>query len=842
MAEDDSSSISRLCALLLPKLDVELPRLLSPLIAEATRDHHDSPDSLGPRMELPSIPASAGGHLDIPDSRAIAPNLSLSPKITLIVFPGIMGTQPHAACMGSMGGTSSDPSTVPSPIIQTEVTTAKPLQKLTYAGAVVNRNREEISTEVIQAMKPIRKGQYLTVKVDESLYKKGVSELRDSLIGRIINVKGDKPLGHEALVTRLGDLWNIRTPWSMIPIGEGYYSIQFSCDEDRERIFARRSWQLKPAWIRISELPLEYWNKHIIIALASSVGTVIKIDGQTLGRTMGRFAHVLVELDLKQDREEFLMFERAGHCSFVGIHYEHLLDFCKFCNIIEHATRYFGGHNSRSKYGKAVAYLTTTLPKGDDPKDPSKGTVGGTKQWVQRTFHTAPEGESDRYRPKGSEDGSRVEIPCHNSFDVLANNTGWTNRWMDPTLVHLPPIEVDEDPVDKSQRDTGGVATEEPSRGRKHKTQLVTKEYNLRHKHSDDYTEMVFPPIGRGLCTLGFIHVASDYVGRRDLWQFIYGLHYSNLCLIGDFNVELLFEVEAVGAGFTWALRRSGHDLIASKLDRVLAHESFIDHWDSVSATVLAHAASDHHPLLLHCVLGSQRLPRPFKFMSPWTTDSRFPKLVSHSWSQSLRAPDPITLVICKLQRLKQELKVWNKEVFGLMSNNITAVKQILFDVQAQVYFLGDSAELFYKEIDATVTLHRLLSQEHMFYAQKNRAKWLIDGDRNTSFFQRLHIIKKARPGIHVMFVDGQLSTDLGIIRSHIEQFYATLFSVPAAPCELGVVRELITPSVTAVQCHGLTGIPSFDEVKIQFVGRQCTGSRWLWWSVLSSHVGPHCR
>ncbi|KAL8516739.1 hypothetical protein ACS0TY_015123 [Phlomoides rotata] len=347
-------------------------------------------------------------------------------------------------------------------------------------------------------------------------------------------------------------------------------------------------------------------------------------------------------------------------------------------------------------------------------------------------------------------------------------------------------------------------------------------------------------------CTFGLIHAASNYVGHRDLWQYISGFHCTNLCLIGDFNAvlgaherissrapnsvscadfqgfierELLFEVEAVGSAFTWASRRLNHGLIASKLDRVLAHESFIDHWDCVSATVLARVASDHHPLLLHCDLGSPPLPRPFKFQTPWTLDIRFSSLVHSSWTQPLRASDPVSLVVRKLRHLKAELRVWNKEVFGLISNKIVATKQVLSEVQAQVYSLGDSDELFSKEIEATVELNLILNQEQLIFAQKNRATWLKDGDRNTSFFQRLHRIKKARPGIHAMMVDRQISTDPVAIRLHIEQFYSQLFSADAGTIDFGLVPNLITPSVTAATCCDLTCIPGIDEVKAVVFG-----------------------
>ncbi|KAL8508328.1 hypothetical protein ACS0TY_018794 [Phlomoides rotata] len=290
----------------------------------------------------------------------------------------------------------------------------------------------------------------------------------------------------------------------------------------------------------------------------------------------------------------------------------------------------------------------------------------------------------------------------------------------DQLQVQLPLVEKDNATTSLSPHPAGDIGTEEHPKSRKQRAPRVAKEYNLRNRHSDEaatdgapthrprpslaipednstrplqvmhnitrerwsdcvddlppkhgHTEATTRVIGSSEqvilvqaqhnifdCTLGFIHAASDYVGRRALWQYIGDLHCNNLCLIGDFNAvlraherhsshapngvsyadfrgfierELLFEVEAVGAAFTWASRRSSLGLIASKLDRVLAHEGFIDHWNSVSATILARAASDHHPLLLQCDLGPSHIPRPFKFQSSWTLDSRFPEMVQSS-------------------------------------------------------------------------------------------------------------------------------------------------------------------------------------------------------------------
>ncbi|KAL8483022.1 hypothetical protein ACS0TY_025906 [Phlomoides rotata] len=63
-----------------------------------------------------------------------------------------------------------------------------------FADAIANHKTELVSSVTLEAMKPDRKGLYYTVTVDEQLYKDGVSEFQDSLIGQIILVRGDKPL------------------------------------------------------------------------------------------------------------------------------------------------------------------------------------------------------------------------------------------------------------------------------------------------------------------------------------------------------------------------------------------------------------------------------------------------------------------------------------------------------------------------------------------------------------------------------------------------------------------------------------------------------------------------
>lgn len=135
--------------------------------------------------------------------------------------------------------------------------------------------------------------------------------------------------------------------WRLIPLGRGYFHLQFDSLEDRERVWAKGTWNIKPGiirlqrwtpdlnpyrirtsvaqlWIRIYELSLEYWHPSIILGIARAVGKPLKIDDRSLSGIYGHYVRVLVEVALSMPLQDQVMVERTGHCTFVSISYESL--------------------------------------------------------------------------------------------------------------------------------------------------------------------------------------------------------------------------------------------------------------------------------------------------------------------------------------------------------------------------------------------------------------------------------------------------------------------------------------------------------------------------------------
>lgn len=53
-------------------------------------------------------------------------------------------------------------------------------------------------------------------------------------------------------------------------------------------------------WIRIPNLPIEYYDKNFLLRLGSCIGRPIKVDEATLQVARGKYARIYVEVDLSQ--------------------------------------------------------------------------------------------------------------------------------------------------------------------------------------------------------------------------------------------------------------------------------------------------------------------------------------------------------------------------------------------------------------------------------------------------------------------------------------------------------------------------------------------------------------
>ncbi|PNY03410.1 ribonuclease H [Trifolium pratense] len=278
-----------------------------------------------------------------------------------------------------------------------------------------------------------------------------------------------------------------------------------------------------------------------------------------------------------------------------------------------------------------------------------------------------------------------------------------------------------------------------------------------------------------------------------------------------------LIHLPTRGANFTWSNGRLGNRFTERRLDRAICSQSWLDVCSSIDCTTLVKNRSDHYPLLLDFSSHSIRFMSSFKFMKMWTMHDDCRNVISHSWNERVDVGCPMFVLNSKLKRLKTKLKFWNKEIFGNVHNYVSAAEAHLQHIQIQIQNYGHNDQLMKLEKDAQADLDIALDRQEVFWKERSKIKWQLEGDRNTAYFHRMAKIKNTTKIISSLKHGNTTLTDPSQISDHVVEYYKTLFCTnPIVHDQLlveKVIPNLVGDNINAL----LTVLPSAEEIKHAF-------------------------
>ena len=199
-----------------------------------------------------------------------------------------------------------------------------------------------------------------------------------------------------------------------------------------------------------------------------------------------------------------------------------------------------------------------------------------------------------------------------------------------------------------------------------------------------------------------------------------------------------MIDIGFAGPRYTWTNRREIQALIQERIDRFFVNPQWCLLYSDAKVTHLLRYHSDHYPVLLEMQPGVSRgKKRPFRFQTCWLLDPTFLDVVSQAWGGAnnlVEAVDSFT----------RNVVDWNKNQFG----NIFTRKKILMarinGIQKAIAF-KPSSFLLKLEVDLLRDLDLVLNQEEELWALKSRVNWLVQGDRNTTFFHVSTLVRRKR-------------------------------------------------------------------------------------------------
>jgi len=293
---------------------------------------------------------------------------------------------------------------VSSTIVQAHAVTPK-----SFAAALAGQNLNDERLFPTSCIK----GNTLSIRIGQDEYQRGVEECKNALRVRLTLNKGDNQYSARDLSTKLGNIWKTTTSWKMVSLSKGYYDFHFDLADDLRKIWAVGTINLKlgllrlsqwtkdfnylsqkqtyvSLWIRLVELPQEYWRERTLKEIASAVGTPIDIDGPTQNRTFGHYARILVEIDLSKRAYDEILVERDGFTFKVEVQYDRRPLFSHHCYSIGHnvsTCRWLHQQVAKEKngHGKQPVMAEVAPPKQTQQNNDvgaSTSANGSTWTWV----------------------------------------------------------------------------------------------------------------------------------------------------------------------------------------------------------------------------------------------------------------------------------------------------------------------------------------------------------------------------------------------------------------------------------------------------------------------------
>ncbi|RVW80668.1 Transposon TX1 uncharacterized 149 kDa protein [Vitis vinifera] len=309
-------------------------------------------------------------------------------------------------------------------------------------------------------------------------------------------------------------------------------------------------------------------------------------------------------------------------------------------------------------------------------------------------------------------------------------------------------------------------------------------------------------------CVDGVVWVFTGVYGpvcsgdREEFWEelgSVKGLWSDPWCVGGDFNLVRFPEERSRGGGLTASMRRFSevvedlelrdyplrggpftwrgglNNRVQSRLDRFLVTDSWDNMFNGAVQGILPRPVSDHFPILLEGG-GLKRGPSPFRFENMWLEEEGFKDKLKMWWGSLKFTGSASYILDAKLRALKNILKIWNKEEFGLVeAKKIEALKQVEYWDEKEKYDVLNMEDCEARN-GAREAYKSWVIKEEIFWRQKSRELWLKEGDNNTRFFHRMANAHCRRNWLSKLKVNGYWHSEENNLRNSVVGAFQELY------------------------------------------------------------------
>ena len=207
-------------------------------------------------------------------------------------------------------------------------------------------------------VKPKVEDGHVIVRPPKEIAEEGCAFWRNTLIGYFVGKKLHFPAVN-SIALRLWGKFGLR---EVLSSDVGFYFFRFDTYDDACKVMERAPWHMAnrplvlkhwkpnlsltkedcskvPVWVRLHNVPLEYWSSNGLSFVASAIGYPLHADHVTLSRKRLSYARVCVEIDASQNLiEDFNLQCPDGLWKRIRVEYEWVPMKCSSCGVFGHTT------------------------------------------------------------------------------------------------------------------------------------------------------------------------------------------------------------------------------------------------------------------------------------------------------------------------------------------------------------------------------------------------------------------------------------------------------------------------------------------------------------------------
>lgn len=258
---------------------------------------------------------------------------------------------------------------------------------------------------------------------------------------------------------------------------------------------------------------------------------------------------------------------------------------------------------------------------------------------------------------------------------------------------------------------------------------------------------------------------------------------------------------------------REEDNFVMERLDKAFASVEWIEAYPNYALRNHPIIRSDHGPIILDFDLKLPFRRRPFRFECMRTTHPSCKEVVQKAWSNSTSSSRAYQLMH-KVASVRKEFIQWNKDVFGIIEQEIKQKMRLLLDLQNNITSVADVGEERVHRED----LESLLQREELMWAQKARSEWILKGDRNTRFFQTVVKQRRAKSRIHcIKNAKGVLIEDPEGVEKIFVGHFNSAYEASNTSTVANIMEQLHTlpiPQFTGQQCYQLNRPVTLNEIE----------------------------